>query len=362
MAFSAAASSGYAPGSIAARPVRKMGGVRRQNETPAQFDERMASRGAFTAAAQGPTRADKIAEARANGGFDMKRAAFNAANKGSYMDSTGTIGPKAEMPTAITPASPAPMSPASPSPAPAAATMGPPKPRGPAMFDGKPKAKFFADAASRGVGSMPSGVYDQPEIAAKIKSRDAAMATPSMAGAAADTRGTKQAEALQGAAKSIAAANKIIAENRATRKPMPAAPAPVAAKPVASPPSSTGRSMFSDVMQPVSRAVTQAGAEAANLGRLEKEAAAAKKARRGFLTNASEAVASKVDAVVDSGASAVKSGMSAAGKVAKAIPKKIGSAYNSVKTGLFGSDDESEAEKALKKARQSPFRFAAAAN
>lgn len=109
----------------------------------------------------GQTRADKIAASRADGTFDAKRNAYNGANKGSFMDASGNIGPKAEMPTApiaaTTPATSAPTAqPATP------AAMGPPKPRG-AMFDGKPKAEFFADAARRGVASMPSGVYDQPE-------------------------------------------------------------------------------------------------------------------------------------------------------------------------------------------------------
>lgn len=41
------------------------------------------------------TRADNIAAARADGTFDAKRNAFNAANKGSYMDEAGRIGPRA---------------------------------------------------------------------------------------------------------------------------------------------------------------------------------------------------------------------------------------------------------------------------
>lgn len=108
----------------------------------------------------GQTRADKIAESRADGSFDAKRNAYNAANKGSYMDASGNTGPKAEPVTSVSPTSPAPTSSAS---TPTAPAMGAPKPRGPAMFDGKPKAEFFADAARRGVASMPSGVYDQPE-------------------------------------------------------------------------------------------------------------------------------------------------------------------------------------------------------
>lgn len=43
------------------------------------------------------TRQDNIDAARMDGTFDAKRAAYNAANKGSYMDERGVIGPKAPL-------------------------------------------------------------------------------------------------------------------------------------------------------------------------------------------------------------------------------------------------------------------------
>lgn len=182
MAFTAAANAtqrvgNYAPGSLAAQPRRFAGGVRKRGESPDQMANRMDA-GYMASAMQGstsatPTRADNIAKARADGTFDAKRNAFNAANSGSFMDAAGNIGPKAEMPTLPASAPPSPAPPSAPAPNPTAPA--PAKPKGPAMFDGRPKAKFFADAASRGVASMPSGVYNQPDIAAKIKTREAAM-------------------------------------------------------------------------------------------------------------------------------------------------------------------------------------------
>jgi len=156
MAFQAAANAtqrvgNYAPGSLAAQPRRFAGGVRKRGESPDQMANRMDA-GYMASAMQGgtsatPTRADNIAKARADGTFDAKRNAFNAANSGSFMDAAGNIGPKAEMPTspASTPPSPAP--PFAPAPNPTATA--PAKPKGPATFDGKPKADFFGAAMNK---------------------------------------------------------------------------------------------------------------------------------------------------------------------------------------------------------------------
>lgn len=217
-------------------------------------------------------RAVNIAQARADGTFDAKRNTFNAANSGSYMDAQGNIGPKAPplpgaMPTTPTPAP----TPAAPAPANVAKDSAPlPKPKAPATFDGQSKAGFFGAAMARnGRGSSP--IYDDPAVQSAAANSSKALpkpsfvqaanptayrarngewmqgktqtpvaatpappdttATTSSAAAAADTRGTEQAEAIQGAAKSIAEIDKIIAANKATRKPMPTDPAPVAAKP-----------------------------------------------------------------------------------------------------------------------------------
>lgn len=100
----------------------------------------------------GLQRQQNIAAARADGTFDAKRNAFNAANKGSFMDEQGNIGPRAPLaagnpnvervpvsnpqaPTASTPAA-----------KPAAEPMGP---RKPATFEGKSRAEFFGAAAQR---------------------------------------------------------------------------------------------------------------------------------------------------------------------------------------------------------------------
>lgn len=84
---------------LATRPQGPVGGVRRRDEDRGQFYNRMDSRKAGAMAAQGPMpfsgRQANIAAARADGTFDAKRNAFNAANSGSYMDEQGNIGPKA---------------------------------------------------------------------------------------------------------------------------------------------------------------------------------------------------------------------------------------------------------------------------
>jgi hypothetical protein len=106
--------------------------------------------GGYMASAMGsggssvPTRADNIAKARADGTFDAKRDAFNAANKGSFMDAAGNIGPKAEMPTvpSVPPTAPTPT-------APNPTATPPAKPKGPATFEGRSKADFFGAAMAK---------------------------------------------------------------------------------------------------------------------------------------------------------------------------------------------------------------------
>lgn len=94
------------------------------------------------------TRQDNIDAARMDGTFDAKRAAYNAANKGSYMDEKGTIGPKAPLPTGNPANERLPVAPTAPS-TPASAKpqmMGPPRP---ATFEGKSRAEWFGAAAKR---------------------------------------------------------------------------------------------------------------------------------------------------------------------------------------------------------------------
>ena len=162
MAFTAAANAtqrvgNYAPGSLAAQPRRFAGGVRKRGESPDQMANRMDA-GYMASAMQGgttaPTRADNIAKARADGTFDAKRNAFNAANQGSFMDAAGNIGPKAEMPAPPASAPPSPTPPSAPAPnptatAPSPTATAPAKPKGPATFDGKSKADFFGAAMNK---------------------------------------------------------------------------------------------------------------------------------------------------------------------------------------------------------------------
>lgn len=169
MAFQAAANAtqrvgNYALGSLAAQPRRFAGGVRKRGESPDQMANRMDA--GYMAAATGntsatPTRADNIAKARADGTFDAKRNAFNAANQGSFMDAAGNIGPKAEMPT---PPAPSPAPPSAPAPNPTATA--PAKPKGPATFDGKSKTDFFGAAMNKyGQTAGVSAYKDQSVMA-----------------------------------------------------------------------------------------------------------------------------------------------------------------------------------------------------
>jgi len=175
MAFSAAASSGYAPGSIAARPVRPMGNRKRPDSAPG-----------FSAAAQAPTRADNIAASRADGTFDAKRNAFNASNKGSFMDAQGNIGPKAETPTSPAPSPAAPPPAPAPAPSPTTTASAPMKPRGPATFDGKSKADFFgAGMAKYGPSADMPGIYNDSQVKGVAANGGKPLPTPSPAAPAA---------------------------------------------------------------------------------------------------------------------------------------------------------------------------------
>lgn len=155
MAFLAAANAtqrvgNYAPGSLAARPRRFAGGVRRRDETPGQFTDRMDANYMASAMQSGnnaPTRAGNIAKARADGTFDAKRDAFNAANKGSFMDAAGNIGPKAPpLPGTTAPATVT--TPSTPTPTPTTPPVT------------KPKTGMVAAASGGKFTSMPPGSRD----------------------------------------------------------------------------------------------------------------------------------------------------------------------------------------------------------
>jgi hypothetical protein len=157
---------------IDARPqaARMMGGP---SEGP------IAQRGnQFTPTRPAPTRQSNIDAARADGTFDAKRAAFNAANKGSYMDEKGTIGPKAPLPTGnpanervpvSTPSTP----PATTPPAAKPEVMGPPRP---ATFEGKSRAEWFGAAAKR---QGQSNAYSNEAIAEATKKPATPASSPS---------------------------------------------------------------------------------------------------------------------------------------------------------------------------------------
>lgn len=107
MASPSSQNRGYAPGSLAARPTKFAGGMRRRDESPEAFRWRMDAGRAPNAPAQpgavAPTRRDNILTARADGTFNAKRDAYNQAGQatGHSMDEAGNI--TAPPPTAVKP-------------------------------------------------------------------------------------------------------------------------------------------------------------------------------------------------------------------------------------------------------------------
>ena len=210
--------------------------------------DRMQRAGLVSAASGMRTRDGNIAAARADGTFDAKRNAFNAANKGSFMDEAGRIGPRAPgtggaaaSPPATSfvsapdgqggskqvkvPSSGSMVSAAS-SPKPATkATTSPAVPTGIGMVDAVTKQVSTKPAASQGSGftSMPPGSRD---LYAEEKAREAketSMVAAASAPAAPDPL-MKQAQALGNAAK--------IANSRETAAVVAKAKAGVKQKPI----------------------------------------------------------------------------------------------------------------------------------
>lgn len=135
----------YAPGSLAASPRRHAGGVRRRDESPEAFRNRMdtqaylhgqAPQGMPPMAAGGvqppmQTRQDRIIAARMDGTFGSKRDTFNQANAGKLaMDEAGNINPITAAPAPATPSPPT--APATANSVPPVNTVTPPTPKLPA--------------------------------------------------------------------------------------------------------------------------------------------------------------------------------------------------------------------------------------
>ena len=120
---------------LAGRPTRFMGGVRRRDESPDAFRDRMDTGRAGNAAPQAAPlgRRDNIIAARADGSFDGKVAAYNAAGAatGHSMDEAGNLiapPPKALPLTGTRPAA-------------GTVPMKPAAPRGPGLINGQPAAQ-----------------------------------------------------------------------------------------------------------------------------------------------------------------------------------------------------------------------------
>lgn len=339
MAFSAAASSGYAPGSLAARPVRPMGNRKRPDSAPG-----------FSAAAQAPTRADKIAASRADGTFDAKRNAFNAANKGSFMDAQGNIGPKAEMPTATTPSPAAP--PPAPAPAPTTTASTPMKPRGPAVFDGKSKADFFgAGMAKYGPSADMPGIYNDSQVKGVAANGGKPLPTPSPAAPTAAKPSGMVAAASASPAKPYAGPMARPAGSMASKPPAPPmATAQPAAKPSMAQAASPKAPATQVASMPTANHSSPKPPAQPSIDELRQKAEAAKAARQPGLTKVARTfvgAAKAVDKGVPAAVSSVTSGIKNTGdSIVSAIDRGMAPARH----WLYGSNQETPEEKAYREA------------
>lgn len=222
----------YPAGSIAATPRRHAGGVRRRDETPEQFRYRMDS-GAIQHGqmpqgvtippmAQSPmggqTRHERILQARMDGTFDAKVAAYNAshaaAGTGQQLDAAGNpvtlpkaVNPASPItpptPTAVTPPAVA-STPAAPALNPAqfgataAAAAGggpiaaavtsaaskavtpPPAPRAPATFYGMTREQFFGRGMAKYGPTAGVAVYQDPKVQAVAAAQKPQAVTPTV--------------------------------------------------------------------------------------------------------------------------------------------------------------------------------------
>lgn len=238
-----------------------------------------------------PTRQDNINAARADGTFDMKRAAYNAANKSSFMDESGKIGPKAPLPTGNPSNERVPVASTTPTAAPAAKPemMGP---RKPATFEGKSRAEWFGDAAQRqkqgnaysnealaqskpmqptsnrlqtGIARVDAaGPGPSAKPSANTAFKPAPLPGPSTAGTKEPPRPFSSPAPIVAPAGSPVAASPIVASKKATT-PVAPAPAPSNAPAAAAPPAS---SMTTAAVRPppVSQAVKNPQGMSARMG------------------------------------------------------------------------------------------------
>lgn len=273
----------YSPNSIAGRGVRQIPSSKRRGTAASDAQPTMIGQ---PRAMPMPTRADNIAAARADGTFDAKRNAFNAANSGSYMNEQGIIGPRAPSPTggAVMPSAPAP-APAAKSPSPPTAQIG--KPRKPATFDGKSTATPFPSRPAPAIKETPMSGPGEPTLekrASALGQAHAIINSPDTKKLMADIEAGKEKRAAQ--------QPPVIAQLPAEKEPKltpphllfadrapPAKPAPI---------SSTPRAIDSYVSAPKNKSIMtgKTGAQMAEEeAKAKKKAAAEKLFRRPYLPN-----------------------------------------------------------------------------
>lgn len=154
----------YAPGSLAAQPVRQIPSSKRRGTAASDAPMRQAIHDAnrapmgLTPPTQ-QTRQDRIIAARMDGTFNTKRDTFNQANAGKLaMDEAGNITPITAAPAAAAPSPPT--APAPVNPVPPVNTVTPPTPKLPAGGSPpmmKPVGKIDGRPASLVLQGMKSG-------------------------------------------------------------------------------------------------------------------------------------------------------------------------------------------------------------
>lgn len=323
----------YAHGSIAGRGTSHAGGTRRRDEDPATFWNRMDSRKAASRVTPPQqTRQDRVIASRLDGTFATKRDTFNqsASAKGLTMNEAGDIVPLA--PVSQSPSPPVSKSPVSPSPRP---QVSPPSipgiPTAPAP--GAPPA----GTSPLGTPWLPDGTVLPNPTAGPVTGAPAPGAPPAPTPVTASVTPPVTRHA------SVTPTSRHV-----TPKPPPL-------------PSPNEQSFLNSAPKPYAApqlTPDQQSALTAPLAmpKLEADAARAKHQRRGLLTNVSETVGNALGTVVDKGASALKTGMRAAGKIAAAAPPKASQIFTATKNTLLGSDELSEAEKRLEQAKKSLVR------
>jgi len=404
MASPSSQNRGYAPGSLAARPTKFAGGMRRRDESPEAFRWRMDAGRAPNAPAQpgavAPTRRDNILTARTDGTFDAKVAAYNQAGQatGHSMDAAGNI--TAPSPTAVKPggklipghspgssiwqpdapvATPTPTPTLPPTPSAVAAVTPPASQtrdqaaqiakRNMVAKTGQAKGRAQAEAEAFNLFAEEQAKGVTPPVTNNVTRNVTSPVTPpspSRNGGVMDAI----SQAAQGMQTAMTSQNPLAVVPRATaihqtlqqRSATPStttpagvpAPAPLAVNPSATP--TGGKSLFTTAAQGVKTAL-QTGAGI--LDASQKAASTSRDARQPLHAKALKATAEATDKIVEGGVklggaalqglnvgipAMLSAGAAQAENLAKATAQKASAAIAPLRRAVFGSNTKSQAE------------------